>query len=119
VILGANRYPNFGHLVMFGLGGIFVEVFKDVVFRLSSLGRNNARRMVRSIKGYPLLNGFRGKPKADIEDIERLLVNLGDLVRNHPEIKELDINPLLVHEKGKGSTVADAVITIAKPVIPR
>ncbi|MDZ7832122.1 MAG: acetate--CoA ligase family protein [Desulfobacterales bacterium] len=112
VILGVNRYPGFGHLIMFGFGGIYVELFKNVVFRLAPIGRNNARRMIRSIKGYELLTGFRGKPQADIEEIERLLVGLSQLVTDNPEIKELDINPLFVHEEGAGATVADIIITL-------
>jgi len=115
VILGVNRYPGFGHLIMFGFGGIYVELFKNVVFRLAPIGRNNARRMIRSIKGYELLTGFRGKPQADIEEIERLLVGLSQLVTDNPEIKELDINPLFVHEEGAGATVADIIITLESP----
>ncbi len=107
VILGVNRYPKFGHLLMFGSGGVMVEVFKDVSFRLAPISRNNARRMIRSIKGFTLLNGFRNKPKTDISALEQLLVSLSDLVTDNPEIKELDINPLLVHPEGKGATVAD------------
>jgi acetyl coenzyme A synthetase (ADP forming)-like protein len=117
VILGMNHYPGHGPLLMFGLGGVFVEIFKDVVFRLAPIGRNNARRMVRSIKSFPLLDGFRGKPKADFETIHKLLVSLSDLVVDHPEIKELDINPLLVHAEGKGATVADVRIILNKPDI--
>jgi acetyl coenzyme A synthetase (ADP forming)-like protein len=114
VILGVNRYPVFGPLLMVGMGGIFVEVFQDVAFRLAPIGRNEARRMVRQIKGYRLLQGFRGKPKADVETIEKLLVSLSNMVINHPEIMELDINPLLVHSQGKGATAADCRI-ILKP----
>jgi len=117
VILGVNRNPNdCGHSIMFGLGGIFVELFKDIAFRLAPLGRNNARRMIRGVKGYPMLIGFRGKPVADIEAIEKLLVGLSQMVIDNPLIKELDINPLLVHEKGKGATVADVVLTIKEPI---
>jgi len=115
VILGMKRDPNFGPLLMFGLGGIYVELFKDVVFRIAPFGRNVARRMIKDIKGYPMLKGFRGRPLADIEAIERMLVGLGLLAENHPEIEELDINPLLVHEKGKGATVADVIITLKQP----
>jgi acetyltransferase len=107
VILGLNRYPVFGPLLMFGIGGIFVEVFQDVVFRLAPIGRNEARRMVRQIKGYKLLQEFRGRPKADIETIEKCLVGLSNMAINHPEIMELDINPLLVHADGDGATAAD------------
>lgn len=114
VILGMNRYQDFGPLLMFGLGGVFVELFKDVIFRLAPIGRNNARRMVRNIKSFPLLNGFRGKPKSDIESIHRHLVSLSDLVVDHPQIQELDINPLLVHKEGEGSTVADVRIILSE-----
>ncbi len=114
VILGMNRYPIFGPLLMFGFGGIFVEVFKDVTFRLAPIGRNEARRMVKSIKAYKLLQGFRGEAPADIEAIEKNLVRLSDLVTQHPEIQELDINPLIAHSDGSGVTVADCRM-ILKP----
>ena len=114
VILGLSRDPVFGHAVMFGLGGIFVEVYKDVVFRLSPMGRNVARRMVRSIKGYPILKGLRGDKPSDIETIEKHIVSLKAMADHHPMIKELDINPLFVHEEGQGATVADIIIRIEK-----
>ena len=114
VILGVTKYPGFGHLLMFGLGGIYVELFKNVTFRLAPVGRNNARRMIRSIKGFEILDGFRGKPKADVEKLEKLLVGLSAMVMNHPQIREMDINPLFVHEQGKGATVADIIITFDK-----
>jgi acetate---CoA ligase (ADP-forming) len=107
VILGATRYPKFGHLLMFGSGGVMVEVFKDVTFRLAPINRNNARLMIRGVKGFALLNGFRGMPKADLGALEKLLVSLSNLVEANPQIKELDINPLLVHPDGQGATVAD------------
>lgn len=115
VILGVNKHPGFGHLIMFGLGGIYVELFKNVTFRLAPIGRNNARRMISSIKGFEMLTGFRGKPPADITRIEQLLVGLSNMVTDNPEIKELDINPLFVHEDGKGATVADIIITFDSP----
>jgi acyl-CoA synthetase (NDP forming) len=71
VILGMNRYPIFGPLLMFGLGGIFVELFADVIFRLAPVNRNSAQQMVRNIKGFKLLNGFRGRPKTDLDEIEK------------------------------------------------
>ncbi|MBW1833776.1 MAG: acetate--CoA ligase family protein [Deltaproteobacteria bacterium] len=107
VILGVNRYPAFGPLLMAGLGGIYVELFKDVVFRLAPIGRNETRRMIKSIKGYNIFKGFRGRPESDIKALEKSVVSLSDMVTNHPEIIEMDINPLMVHEKGKGVTVAD------------
>ena len=115
IILGLNRYPVFGPLLMFGIGGIFVEVFQDVTFRLAPIGRNEARRMVRQIKGYKLLQSFRGRPKGDIETVEKCLVGLSNLAINHPEIMELDINPLLVHAEGQGATAADCRMILKTP----
>ena len=112
IILGLSKDPVFGHAVMFGLGGIFVEVYKDVVFRLSPMGRNVARRMIRSIKGYPILKGLRGEKPSDIEALEKHIVSLKVMADNHPMIKELDINPLFVHEEGEGATVADIIIRL-------
>lgn len=114
VILGMSR-SSFGPLLMFGLGGIFVEVFQDVVFRLGAIGRNEARRMIREIKGFKLLDGFRGRPKSDIEALERAIVSLSNMAANHREIKEMDINPLLVHPEGEGITVADCRIILEVP----
>jgi acetyltransferase len=112
VILGATRYPVFGPLLMFGTGGIFVEVFKDVEFGLAPINHGDARQMIRGIKGFKLLQGFRGKPVADIQALEIMLLNLSAMVINHPEIKEIDVNPLLVHAEGKGTTVADCRIIL-------
>ena len=112
VIIGMSRYDNFGALLMFGLGGIFVEVFKDVVFRVAPIGRNEARRMIRGIHGYALLEGVRGRPPVDMQALERCLVSLSTLAKNHPEIKEMDINPLLVYGKGDGVVAADCRIIL-------
>jgi acetyltransferase len=112
VVLGATRYPVFGPLLMFGIGGIFVEVYKDVEFRLAPVSRDDARHMIQSIRGYKILEGFRGRPKADIQALEKILVSLSHLVMDHPEITEMDINPLLVHEEGKGATIADCRIIL-------
>ncbi|NNF98848.1 MAG: CoA-binding protein [Desulfobacteraceae bacterium] len=114
LILGMNRYPVFGPLLMFGIGGIYVEVFQDVVFRLAPVFRNEARRMIRNIKGIKLLKGFRGKPKTDIKEIEKSIVRLSEMVMAHPEILELDINPLLAHAEGDGVTVADCRMILEK-----
>ncbi|MHB9098982.1 MAG: acetate--CoA ligase family protein [Syntrophales bacterium] len=111
VILGMNRYPV-GPLIMVGLGGIFVELFKDVVFRIAPVDRDETHRMVGEIKGYKIFTGFRGRPKSDVEMLEKNVVRLSDMVINHPEIVELDINPLLVHKEGAGATVADCRIIL-------
>jgi acetyltransferase len=113
VILGMNRYPIFGPLLMFGMGGIFVEVYQDVTFRLAPIGRLDAREMIRQIRGYQMLDGFRGQPKADQDILEQCIVRMSDLVSDHPEIAEMDINPLIVHPAGQGATVADCRIILA------
>jgi len=112
VILGINRYKVFGPLLMFGLGGIFVEIFKDVSFRLAPIRHNAARHMVRSTKAYPMLNGARGAEPCDTDELERCLALLSALATENPEIAELDINPLIVHHKGKGCSVADCRILL-------
>jgi acetyltransferase len=112
VILGIKHYKNFGPLIMFGLGGIFVEIFKDVSFRLAPIRHNGARNMVRSIKAYPMLNGARGAPVADQEELERCIIRLSMLAFDHPAIAELDINPLIVHSEGQGCSVADCRILL-------
>jgi len=110
-ILGAVNDPLFGPAVMFGLGGIFAEVLKDVAFRLAPLTLSEARRMIEEIKGYPVLAGVRGGAPADVDALADTLVRLSaaavDLGEN---FAELDVNPLFVYEKGKGVKAADALI---------
>jgi acetyltransferase len=113
VILGMSRDPQFGPLLMFGLGGIYVEVLKDVVFRVAPIGKREAREMIGEIKAYPLLGGVRGERPADINAIEEALLRLSQLVSDFPEIVEMDINPLKAGEPGTGATAIDARITIA------
>jgi acetyl coenzyme A synthetase (ADP forming)-like protein len=115
VILGSNRYPVFGPLLMFGIGGIFVEVFQDVEFRLAPILRNEARRMISGIKGYRLLKGIRGRPETDIQELEKSLVCLSSMVSNHPEIAEMDINPMRVLPKGEGCVVVDCRMILKEP----
>lgn len=112
VILGAKRDAVFGPTLMFGLGGLFVEVFKDVTFALAPIGAESASRMIRSVKAYSLLEGARGTPPADVEAISRSLLRLSRLVTDQPRIAELDINPLLVWPAGDGAAVADVRIRI-------
>ena len=100
VILGVKRDESFRHLLMFGLGGIYTEIIKDVSFRLAPIDKSEALRMIKEIKSFKILNGYRGHPKADINSIADSLVKLSNLVSDRPEIKELDINPLMVREKG-------------------
>ncbi|HEX2869194.1 MAG TPA: acetate--CoA ligase family protein [Ignavibacteriales bacterium] len=112
VILGLKRDPLFGPVIMFGLGGIYVEVFKDVSFRIAPVWKDSVSEMISEIKSYPVLKGIRGKCPRDIESIELCIERLSQLAMDCPEIKELDINPLIVEEKGKGSFIADARIIV-------
>ena len=115
VILGATRDPKFGPIVMFGLGGTFVEAFKDVSFRLAPMWEISAEIMMRSIKAYKILEGVRGNPPSDIEAIKDCILRLSQMVTDHPEIAELDINPLIVYPDGQGCVVADSRILLTKP----
>jgi len=107
VIIGMNRDPQFGPLVMFGLGGIYVEVLRDVAFRVAPMNRLQAQEMVEEIRSYKLLAGVRGQPPADIDAIVDTLLRVSQMVNDWPEIAEMDINPLLVREQGKGAVAVD------------
>ncbi len=100
LIVGTTTDPQFGPMIMFGIGGIFVEVYKDVSFRLIPISANDARDMAGEIKGKALLEGIRGLPRADPNTIIEILENVSKLVISNPEIDELDINPLLITNKG-------------------
>jgi acyl-CoA synthetase (NDP forming) len=97
VIIGMSKDPQFGPVLMFGLGGILVEVLKDVSFRIVPLTRRDAGEMIREIKGYPVLEGYRGQEPANIAVLEDMLLKVSDFVENRPEIKELDINPIFAY----------------------
>ncbi|MBE9581946.1 MAG: acetate--CoA ligase family protein, partial [Proteobacteria bacterium] len=112
VILGITRDMQFGPMVMFGLGGIYVEVLKDVSFRIAPLSVESADAMIREIRSFPLLRGVRGEAPADIEGIRDALVRLSQMAMDFPEIVEADINPLLVCPEGHGVVAVDARITI-------
>jgi acetate---CoA ligase (ADP-forming) len=112
VILGASRDPRFGPLMMFGLGGTLVEVLKDVSFRLAPMWQTSAERMVRQIRSFKVLDGFRGNPPSDVSAIVDTLLRLSAMVCNHPEIAECDINPLIAHAQGEGCSVADSRIML-------
>jgi acetyltransferase len=99
---------------MFGLGGIFVEALKDVTFRLAPMWETSAEIMVRSIRAYRVLQGIRGKPPADIKAATLSILRLSAMVANHPEIAELDINPLILYPEGQGCVVADARIILSR-----
>lgn len=111
IILGVNNDPLFGPAIMFGLGGIFAEVMKDVTFRLAPLSRFDAEEMIREVRAFPLLDGARGKPKADIAALADAIVRLSALaVDLKDEVAEIDINPLFVLPAGKGVVAGDALI---------
>jgi acetyltransferase len=97
---------------MFGLGGVFVEILKDVQFRLAPLSEGDALDMIRSIKGYPVLEGVRGEKAVDIDGLAEILKRLSQLGSDFPEIDELDLNPVFAFEKGKGAAVVDARIKV-------
>jgi acetyltransferase len=110
--IGGKQDPEFGPVILFGLGGIFVEVMKDVVMRIAPVDIKTARDMIDEIKGAALLKGFRGQPPADVAALAKCIVNASKLLAEHREIVNLDINPLIVLEKGKGCLVVDANIEI-------
>lgn len=111
-IIGASTDPSFGPVVMFGLGGIYVEVLKDVVFRVSPVTRKEARKMVEEIESFPLLLGARGEKVKDIDSITDVVYRIGILVDVIRDIAELDINPLVVMDRGSGSWALDARIRL-------
>lgn len=110
VIVGAIKDPQFGQTLMFGLGGIFVELLKDVTFRIAPVTQEDAHEMVISVKAYPLLTGYRNTPPADLDAIITVLLNTSKLVMDHPEIKELDLNPVMVYEKGAKTVDARIIL---------
>jgi acyl-CoA synthetase (NDP forming) len=110
LIIGTFKDPQFGPVIMFGLGGIFVEVLKDVAFRIIPIERRDAAEMIKEIKGYALLNGYRGQEPAHLPSLEDILMKVSDFVDRMPEINEIDINPVFAY---KDSAVAvDARIVL-------
>ena len=100
IIIGMMKDPHFGPVIMFGLGGIFVEVLKDISFRIIPLEERDAQEMITEIKGYEILKGARGETPKDIEAIKNLLMKISQLSIENPEIKEIDLNPIFVFKKG-------------------
>lgn len=112
VIIGTTKDPIFGHIIMFGLGGVYTELFKDVSFRLVPLSLYEAKEMVMETKAYTLLKGFRGEPPADIPSVINTLIRVSKLVTDVPQIVEMDINPLFVYEEGVGALAVDVKIVV-------
>ena len=111
-IVGVTHDPSFGPMLMFGLGGTQVELLKDVVFRLPPITDLDAAEMVRAPRGFPLLEGYRGGPAADIAALETLLLRVSQLVGDHPEIVEMDLNPIKALAPGRGCRVVDARVAV-------
>lgn len=110
VIMGMSKDAQFGPVLMFGLGGILVEILKDVSFRIVPLVRRDAAEMIREIKGYPLLEGYRGQEPVDVSNLEELLLKVSDFVEKNPDIKELDLNPIFAYKDGAVAVDARVVL---------
>jgi acyl-CoA synthetase (NDP forming) len=111
VIVGVSTDPQFGPVIMFGLGGVLVEVLKDVSFRIIPIASRDARQMIREIKGFPLLEGYRGQDPADLAALESLLLRVSGFVEQQPEVSELDLNPVFAYKDG--ALAVDARIVLS------
>ena len=100
VIVGMTTDPQFGPVMMFGLGGVMVEILKDVAFRVVPINERDARQMIDEIKGKPLLEGYRGSEAADIGKLRELLLKVSSFIEAHPEVAELDLNPVFAYKDG-------------------
>ena len=112
VIIGMSKDPQFGPVIMFGLGGILVEILKDVSFRIVPLEKRDAREMVHEIKGYPVLEGYRGQEAVDIDNLENMILQVSEFVEKNPQISELDLNPVFAYSDG--AIAVDARIIISE-----
>ena len=110
VIMGMTKDAQFGPVLMFGLGGVFVEVLKDVSFRIVPIVKRDANQMIEEIKGYPVLQGYRGQEPANIPALEDMLLRLSDFIEQTPEIKELDLNPILAYADGAVAVDARVIL---------
>jgi acyl-CoA synthetase (NDP forming) len=110
VIVGMTKDPQFGPVIMFGMGGIWVELLKDITFRITPLTQKDAHDMITQIKSFPLLNGFRGTEPVDLKVLEDILMKVSAFVENNPQIKEMDLNPVFAYKDG--AIVVDARIIL-------
>ena len=110
VIIGMSKDAQFGPVLMFGLGGILVEVLKDVAFRIVPLLPRDAKEMIREIKGYPLLEGYRGQEPVDVANLEKIILKVSDFVEKNPEVKELDLNPIFAYRDGAVAVDARVIL---------
>ena len=113
LILGGKKDAVFGHAILFGLGGVFVELLEDVAWRIAPVSHEEARKMINSIRAIEVLKGYRGHTPFDLEAIEHLLVRLSHLLMDFPIIKEIDINPIVVFERGEGALALDARVVLS------
>ncbi|MBA7640049.1 hypothetical protein ES703_47710 [subsurface metagenome] len=110
VIIGMSTDAQFGPVLMFGLGGILVEILKDVSFRIVPLVKRDAREMIREIKGYPVLEGYRGQEPVDVANLEELILKISSFVEQHPKVEELDLNPVIAYSDGAVAVDARVVL---------
>jgi acetyltransferase len=114
VIIGMVRDPQFGPVITFGLGGIFVEIMKDVTQRIAPLTEAQVTKMISSIRAFPILSGARGRKPADIKSLKNVIYRVAQISLDFPEISELEINPVMVADEGKGCGAVDALVTIRR-----
>lgn len=114
VIVGATRDLTFGPVIMFGIGGIFVEILKDVSFRVAPLEPKDAEEMIREIKTYKILEGYRGMPPRDIEAVKDILMRVSKLMLEVGEVQDIDLNPIMLYEKGRGAVAVDVRVILKK-----
>ena len=108
-----QRDPHFGPIIVFGMGGIYVEVLRDVTFRLAPIRTLSAQHMIRSVRGFPILEGVRGEPPSDVEALAEAIERVSQLAIDLPEVIELDINPMIVRPEGQGVVAVDARVVLA------
>ncbi|MHA1339776.1 MAG: acetate--CoA ligase family protein [Promethearchaeota archaeon] len=112
LIIGTLQDPQFGPAIMFGIGGVLVEIMKDVSFRICPINEFDANEMIHEIKGFKLLDGYRGAPKADLNALKQLLINVSKISMENPEIDQMDLNPVFIYENGV--KIVDARIILKK-----
>jgi acetate---CoA ligase (ADP-forming) subunit beta len=112
VIIGMSKDAQFGPVLMFGLGGVLVEILKDVSFRIVPLVKRDAKEMIREIKGFPLLQGYRGSDPVDVENLEAMVLKVSEFIEKNPEVKELDLNPIFAYKDG--AIAVDARVILEK-----
>jgi len=110
VIIGISTDAQFGPVIMFGLGGILVEVLKDVSFRIVPLAKRDAREMIREIKGYPVLEGYRGQEPVDVTNLEEMILKVSNFAEQYPEVEELDLNPIFAYKDGAVAVDARVIL---------